>query len=111
MDTVQKTKKPKAKRAVDGETKQDRFVRLAKSRSSKFVDFFVLLHNLVEGYTYQVEPNLAKELLAKFQKEFSDLETAWLAAIQKAEKKGSNDNGTAQPAGSTEHLSSVDNEI
>jgi hypothetical protein len=97
------TKKPKAKRAVEGETKQDRFVRLAKSRSVKFGNYFELLHNLVEGYTYQVEPNLAKELLAKFQKEFSDLETAWKAAIQKAEKKTVKAD-EPQPAGSTENL-------
>jgi len=99
------TKKPKAKRAVEGETKQDRFVRLAKSRSIKFLNFFELLHNLVEGYTYQIEPNLAKELLAKFQKEFADLETAWGSAIQKAEKKVKQDD--PQPAGSTDGLGVV----
>ena len=97
------TKKPKTKRAVDGETKQDRFIRLGKSRTVKFVKYFELLHNLVEGYTYQVEPSLAKELLAKFQKEFKDLEVAWTTAIQKAEKKTVPDS-EPQPAGSTENL-------
>lgn len=94
------TKKPKAKRAVEGETKQDRFVRLAKSRSVKFLNYFELLHNLVEGYTYQIEPNLAKDLLAKFQKEFADLEAAWNTAIQKSDKKSTKDE--PQPAGSTD---------
>jgi len=96
------TKKPKAKRAVEGETKQDRFVRLAKSRSVKFLNYFELLHNLVEGYTYQIEPNLAKDLLTKFQKEFADLEGAWNSAIQKAERKSSKDE--PQPSGSMESL-------
>jgi hypothetical protein len=95
-------KRPKAKRAVEGETKQDRFVRLAKSRSVKFLSYFELLHNLVEGYTYQVEPNLAKDLLGKFQKEFSDLETAWNLAIQKADRKSTKDE--LQPAGSMDAL-------
>lgn len=101
MSVTTKAKKPKAKRAVPGETKQDKFVRLAKSRSSKFVDYFELLHNLVDGYTYVVEPKLAKELLGHFQEKFKALEASWMTAISKAEKKSQKDDEDGpQPAGS-----------
>lgn len=82
-----KRKKPKTKRAVEGENRQDKFVRLAKSRGEKLKNYFAVLHNLVEGYTYQIDTNLAKELLSSFELEFSSLSAAWKAAIEKAEKK------------------------
>ena len=97
MSPVQ-TKKPKAKRAVEGETKQDKFVRLANSRSEKFLTYFELLHNLVEGYSYQVEPVLAKQLLAKFEKEFANLSVVWKAAIEKAERKAAKQTETTEQA-------------
>lgn len=95
-------KKPKAKRVVEGETRQDKFVRLAKSRSEKFLDFFVLLQNLVDGYAYQVEPKLAKELLARFEKEFANISTVWRAAIEKAEAKAQQQKGDISEKGGQE---------
>lgn len=104
-DQVAKTKKPKAKRAVEGESKQDRFVRLTKSRFSKFENYFDLLNNLVEGYTYTVEPQLAKEVLGKLQEKFKALEENWQTAISKAEKKlTKGDDEGPQPAGTSDNV-------
>jgi len=66
-------------------------VRLAKDRSTKFLKYFKLLDNLVSGYTYELDPELAKDLLDKFQQEFQKLEAAWTAAVAKAEKKSKKD--------------------
>jgi len=81
------TKKPKAKKAVPGESKQDKFVRLAKDRGVKFSKYINLLTNLTKGYTYTIDPELAKQLLEKFDQEFTELRTSWTEALNKLDSK------------------------
>ena len=82
-DTVKSAKKAK----VDpNEPKDAKFRRLASTRGDKLIHQMKLLKNLGTSYAYRMDPDLAEELLNKFDKQVSDLRDTWVAKITEMRK-------------------------
>lgn len=66
---------------------QEKFVRLANARGDKFVHICKLLRNLGDSYAYTIEPELAEELLAKFDEKLQEVRLSWARESQKVRAK------------------------
>jgi len=83
MDTVKGTKKVK----VDpNETKEAKFRRLASTRGEKRIHQMKLLRNLGTSYAYKLDPDLAEELLIKFDKHMTELRETWTSKVDELRK-------------------------
>ena len=71
------TRRPKQSKVDPNETREEKFIRLAKSRSTKLLHQIELLDNLGSSYAYKVNPELAEELLAEFDKALESLKNRW----------------------------------
>lgn len=82
-ETVKSAKKAK----VDpNEPKDAKFRRLASTRGDKLIHQMKLLKNLGTSYAYRMDPDLAEELLNKFDKHVSDLRDTWVTKITEMRK-------------------------
>jgi len=98
-DTVKSAKKAK----VDpNEPKDARFRRLASARGDKLIHQMKLLKNLGTSYAYRLDPDVAEELLSKFDKHVNDLRDTWVAKINEMRK-------TTEPVGDDDVI--VDNVV
>lgn len=75
------TRRPKQSKVDPNESREEKFIRLAKSRSKKLLHQIELLDNLGSSYAYKVNPELAEELLAEFDKALEGLRARWSEKI------------------------------
>lgn len=86
--TARRAKKSK----VDpNENREQKFVRLARTRGEKLIHQIDLLSNLGSSYAYEVSPELAEELLGKFDGALENLRAQWRKAIDRARKGNKKD--------------------
>ena len=78
-------KKPRKSKVPKDETPEARFIRLAKSRGDKLVHQMKLLQNLGKGYAYEIDSDLAEDLLVEFKDALEELQIEWEAAIVKSQ--------------------------
>lgn len=97
------TKSAKKSKVDPNESKDAKFRRLASTRGDKLIHQMKLLRNLGTSYAYRMDPDLAEELLVKFDKHVSDLRDTWVAKIQEMRK-------TTEPVDSDEEEVEVEEE-
>ena len=82
----QTVKKPRKSKVPKDETPETRFIRLAKSRGDRLVHQMKLLQNLGKGYAYQIDSDLAEDLLVAFKDALEELQIEWEEAIVESQK-------------------------
>jgi hypothetical protein len=78
------------------ETPLDKFNRLALKRGDRFLDICKLLQNLGDSYAYRINPELAEELLAKFEQKLEEVKISWTNQINKVRNKESGETSTTE---------------
>jgi len=76
-------RKPKKSKVDPNESKEQKFIRLARDRGTKLLHQMGLLHNLGKAYAYKIDQNLAEELLEEFEEALVSVRTQWEKAIEK----------------------------
>lgn len=75
------TRRPKQSKVDPNESREEKFIRLAKTRSKKLLHQIELLDNLGSSYAYKVNPELAEELISEFEKAIEGLKSRWAEKI------------------------------
>ena len=68
-------------------TPEEKYTRLANKRGDKFVHVCKLLRNLGDSYAYSINPELAEDLLEKFDAKLEEVRISWMREISKAREK------------------------
>tara|TARA_B100000925_G_C21722277_1_gene351423 strand:- start:186 stop:470 length:285 start_codon:yes stop_codon:yes gene_type:complete len=78
------------------ETPLEKFNRLALKRGDRFLAVCKLLQNLGDSYAYRINPDLAEELLAKFEQKLEEVKISWTNQINKVRNKESGETSTTE---------------
>ena len=80
------TRRAKKSKVDPNESREQKFVRLARTRGDKLVHQINLLSNLGTSYAYEINSDLAEELMGQFEETLNSLKQQWQKAIDRSRK-------------------------